>query len=84
MQAYQREGIDERELERRLGVVLDPAAEQLRETAESVSGIGPETSAAIATHPEFRTVDDLRNADQEALEDADGTGEVYAAALERL
>jgi len=72
--------IDLAELERRLAVLEDPEADRIRAACERVSGIGEDTSFAIAA--EFDTVDALRQADRERLERIPNVGPERAAALQ--
>lgn len=71
--------IDEQEMERRLAVIEDPAAERIREATERVSGIGEQTSWDIAAR--FDTLDDVREADMETLTDVPNVGEKRAQVL---
>jgi hypothetical protein len=80
--AYRRGEIDERELERRLDVAMDPEADRIRATVEQVSGIAESTSWMIAA--EFRSLKELREADREDLEAIPNVGEQRAAAIEEL
>jgi ERCC4-type nuclease len=81
-QQYERGAIDERELERRLDVAMDPEADRIREVAERVNGIGADTSWAVAA--EFDSLQDLREASREELAEIPNVGEQRAAALEEL
>jgi len=67
------------ELNRRLDVLLDPEAERIREAVEEVRGVGPETSAAIAT--EFGTLQAVRMSTPERLQEVHGVGPSTASAL---
>ena len=80
--AYTRGEIDERELERRLDVAMDPEADRIRATVEQVSGIGPATSWTIAA--EFQSIEELRNADRDDLEAVANVGPERADALDEL
>lgn len=79
-QLYRDGEIDERELEQRLEIALDPRTEEIRTAVERVSGIGPGKSAEVAAA--FESVDDLRDADQEKLEDVAGVGPQLADAIQ--
>jgi predicted flap endonuclease-1-like 5' DNA nuclease len=79
-EAYVAGEIDERELERRLALALDPRADEIRDVVEHVDGVGPATSAAIAQ--EFDDVDDVREASREDLEDVHGVGPSRVDALQ--
>ncbi len=67
------------EFERRVEMILDDDAQQIRAVVEEVHGVGPETSAAIASR--FPDVDALEVAPREDLEDVPGVGEATADAL---
>jgi ERCC4-type nuclease len=71
--------IDEREMERRKAVLLDPAADEIRTTVERVSGIGEATSWDIAAR--FDTIDDVREADTEELQQVANVGPQRARTL---
>jgi len=77
--AYVRGEIDEQELERRLELALDPRAERIRETVEQVNGVGPATSAAIAS--EFESLESVRAANPAELESVNGVGPDRAEAI---
>lgn len=62
---YSRGDITLAELERRLDVIEDPAADRIRETVERVNGIGEQTSWDIAA--ESDSLNDLRAADRHRL-----------------
>lgn len=80
---YRRGGIDERELERRLDVVADPEAARIREAVERINGIGESTSWDIAS--EFDTLDAVREASLNRLQEVPDVGEHRAQAIqERL
>jgi ERCC4-type nuclease len=79
-QLYRDGKIDERELEQRLEIALDPRTEEIRSAVERVSGIGPGKSAEVAAA--FESVDDLRDADQEDLKDVAGVGPQLADAIQ--
>jgi ERCC4-type nuclease len=81
-QQYERGEIDERELERRLDVAMDPEADRIRAVAERVNGIGEDTSWAVAA--EFDSLREPREASREELEAIPNVGEQRAAALEEL
>lgn len=71
------------ELERRLGVLLDEDAQRVRETVESVPGVGPELSTAIAR--KYPTETALGMASREDLEDIPGVGpETSAGIVDRV
>lgn len=72
--------IDHAELERRLDVIQDPEAERIRQAVERVSGIGEQTSFDIAA--EFRSLRELREADQERLEEIPNVGPERARAIQ--
>lgn len=76
---YLDDKIDEDEMERRLAVIEDPAADRIREATERVSGIGEQTSWDIAAR--FDTLDDVREADMETLTDVPNVGEKRAQVL---
>jgi hypothetical protein len=79
-EAYVRGDISEAEMERRLALALDEGRQELRQRVEEVSGVGPETSAAIAH--EFRSTDDLAGTDVEDVADrVHGVGESTAEAV---
>jgi DNA integrity scanning protein DisA with diadenylate cyclase activity len=78
-EAYVTGDIDEAEFERRVETYLDPETEQIREAVTPVQGIGPELSLAIARS--FDSLDELRHADREELEDVNGIGESRAKAI---
>lgn len=67
------------EFERRLDLILDEDAQQIRAAVEEINGIGPETSAAIAS--EFRNVEAVEQAPREDLADVPGVGEKKAEAV---
>jgi hypothetical protein len=67
------------EFERRVELILDDDAQQIRQAVEEVSGVGPETSAAIAA--EFRNVEAVEQAPREDLEDVPNVGEKTAEAV---
>lgn len=73
--------IDHAELERRLDVIQDPEADRIRQAAERVSGIGEQTAWDLAA--EFRSLEAVRDADQERLEQVPNIGEERAAAIQR-
>jgi len=82
-EAYARDRITEAEMERRLDVAVDPRTEQIQRAVEPVSGIGPETSLAIAAA--FESERQLREASREDLEDVANVGPKRAEAiLDRL
>lgn len=68
------------EFEERVALVLDGDAQVLRERIERIDGVGPETSAAIASR--FETVEAVREADRSALEAVDGVGPARARAIQ--
>ncbi|WP_435099643.1 helix-hairpin-helix domain-containing protein [Halarchaeum sp. P4] len=81
--AYVEGEISMEEMERRLSVAVNPRADKLRRTVETVSGIGPDTAWSIAEH--FHDEDALREASREELEDVPNVGEQRSQALrERL
>jgi len=67
------------EFERRVGLALDDDARELRDRVESINGIGPETSAAIAES--FGDVDAIEDASRDDLEDVRGIGPETSAAI---
>ncbi len=71
--------IDEREMERRKAVLLDPAADEIRTAVERISGIGEATSWDIAAR--FDTIDDVREADREELQQVANVGPQRARTL---
>lgn len=80
---YLEEEISIEEFEDRIEIVLDEDACIVRDELELVDGIGPETSAAIASR--FETIDDVQEASRAELEDVHGVGPATAAAIdERL
>ncbi len=82
-ESYARGRITEAEMERRLEVAVDPRTEQIQRAVQPVSGIGPETSLAIAAA--FESEGELREASREDLEDVANVGPKRAEAiLERL
>lgn len=82
-QRYAEGEISLEELERRLEVLEDPEADRIRESVERVSGIGEATSWTIAER--YRSLEELRRADVEDLEEISNVGEQRAKALkERL
>lgn len=81
--AYVEGELSAAEMERRLAVAVDPRADELRRTAEKVSGIGPATAWNIAER--FVDEDDLAAADLDELEDVPNVGPKRARAIrERL
>ena len=76
---YRTDAIDEREMERRLAVVVDPEAERIREATERVSGIAEKTSWSIASR--FDTLDDVREADLDELQAVPNVGDKRAQNL---
>lgn len=77
--AYRDGEIDERELERRLALTLDPEAERIRETIEPINGVGPATSAAVAER--FDSLEQLEVAEPDELEAVHGVGPSTAEAI---
>lgn len=63
-------GIDE--FERWVRRCVDDRAHEIRERVEGVSHVGPHRAARLADR--FETVEDLREADREDLEDVHGVG----------
>ncbi|QIO25402.1 helix-hairpin-helix domain-containing protein [Haloarcula sp. JP-L23] len=78
-QQYLDGGIDEAELERRLGILVDDRATTIRDMCDDVDGIGDELSRELAD--EFDTVADLQAADAEDLQRVDGIGDKKAEKL---
>jgi len=78
-EAYARDRITEAEMERRLDVAVDPRTEQIQRAVEPVSGIGPETSLAIAAA--FESERELREASSEDLEAVANVGPKRAEAI---
>jgi hypothetical protein len=68
-EAYLRDRIGDREFERRLGVALDEDAAQLRRVAESVSGVGPNTSWSLVAQG-YRSERQVRDASTDELADS--------------
>jgi excinuclease ABC subunit C len=82
-QQYVEGEIGEEEMERRLEVQMDPRNEEIRETVERINGVGPVVSREIAVS--FSSLEDVRRADQDELEDVPGVGPERAEAVrERL
>jgi len=78
---YKNEGvIDEAEMERRLDVLEDPAADRIREVVERVNGVGTSTSFAIAAR--FDSLRDLREASRAELEAVPNVGPDRARAIQ--
>ena len=67
------------EFERRVELILDDDAQQIRAAVEEINGVGPETSAAIAS--KFRDLDAVSQAPREDLEGVPGVGEKTADAV---
>lgn len=78
--AYVAGEIDERELEQRLEIAVDPEAERIRAAVENVSGVGSARSAALAH--EFETIDAVRDADVDDLADVPDVGPALAEAID--
>ena len=78
-QQYLDSEIDERELERRLEVLVDDRAATICDMADDVDGIGEQLSRDLAR--EFDSVADLQGADTEDLQRVDGIGETRAERL---
>lgn len=75
--------ISEDEFHRRLDVAVDQEADHIRAAVKPIPGIGEDTSWYIASR--YDTLEDLRAADQEELEEIPGVGEKRARAIdERL
>jgi ERCC4-type nuclease len=72
--------IDRGELERRVDVLQDPEAERIRAAVERVNGIGEQTSFDVAA--EFRSLEALRDADRERLEEVPNIGPERARAIQ--
>lgn len=82
-EAYRRGEITLDEMERRLDLLMDDEAARIREVVEPISGIGDDTSWSIAER--YDSVNDLRRADVDELEDVPNVGEKRARAIqERL
>ncbi|MFC6785422.1 helix-hairpin-helix domain-containing protein [Halobaculum halobium] len=82
-EAYLRDHIGDREFERRLGVAIDEDAAQLRRVAESVSGIGPDTSWSLVAQG-YRSERQVRDASVDQLaDDVPNVGEQRAGQLLR-
>ncbi len=73
--------IDEAEYDRRVEFLLDDLRREVREVAEEVNDVSPETSAALAMR--FRSVEALERADCEDLEGVHGVGPSTAEAILR-
>lgn len=71
--------IDHAEFERRAELILDDRAQRIRETVETIKGIGPSTSAAIAS--EFDDLAELRVASVDELTAIHDVGESTATAV---
>jgi ERCC4-type nuclease len=81
--AYVNGDITEAEMERRLELALDEERQELRRRTEEVSGVGPDTSAALAH--EYRTVTELADAPAEEIADrVHGVGESTAEAVHEV
>jgi len=78
-QQYINGDIDERELERRLEVLVDDRAATIRDMADDVDGIGEELSRDLAR--EFDSVAELQGADAGNLQRVEGIGETRAERL---
>jgi NAD-dependent DNA ligase len=78
--AYVAGEIDERELEQRLEIAVDPEADRIRAAVEDVSGVGPARSAAIAR--EFETIGAVRDAGVDELADVPDVGRALAEAID--
>jgi DNA integrity scanning protein DisA with diadenylate cyclase activity len=72
--------ISHAELERRVDVYEDPAADRIRSTVERISGIDTKTSFEIAAR--YDTLDDLQAADQTELEAIPNVGPKRATAIQ--
>jgi len=68
------------EFERRVELAVDDRAQQIQTVTRSVPGVGPDTARALAA--EFESLDDLRRADRERIEDIHGIGPSTADAIE--
>jgi uncharacterized Ntn-hydrolase superfamily protein len=69
------------EFEDRVALELDDRAQETRQRLERIDGIGPETSATIAR--QYRTLDELRDANHEEIEDVHGIGPSTSKAVKR-
>ena len=78
-QQYAMGEIDLETYERLLEALLDPRHEQIRDTVEEVAGIGRVTADEIALS--FESVEELRRADRDQLEDVSNVGPERADAI---
>jgi NAD-dependent DNA ligase len=69
------------ELERRVELEVDQEATRIREAVEPVNDVGPATSAAIAEN--FDTLEEIRQASVEDLEEIHGIGPSTAEAVKQ-
>lgn len=77
--AYVEGNITLAEFERRLEVLLDEQAQEIREVVEEIEGIGPETSAPLARR--FDSIEDLATSTREEIEEIHGVGESTSGAI---
>jgi ERCC4-type nuclease len=72
--------ISESEFERRLELHLDDETDKIRTAVEPIPGVGEELSKFLAER--FDSLDELREADVEQLENVPGVGEQRAEAIQ--
>ena len=79
--AYERGEISIDELDRRVELALDEEATRIREAVEPVNAVGPATSASIEEY--YDTLEELRQASLEELEEIHGIGPSTAKAVKQ-